>query len=100
MAMTISTDGRKKAEINVTPMIDILLVLIIIFMVITPLAPRGLPEETPSSEIVVSVRADGTLLLNSEVLDSASLRARLERLSRNAATRVIFVRGGVALMTN
>jgi len=105
MAMTISTDSRTKAEINMTPMIDVLLVLIIIFMVITPLTPRGLPTlvaqpapvgphvEKPSPDIVITVREDGTMLLDREPLSLASLRVRLEHLYKSGATRVIFVRG-------
>ena len=71
----------QKAQINMTPMIDILLVLIIIFMVITPLTPRGLhtlvPQPAPpgreepyqSHDIVLTVRADGTIRLNQEAVD-------------------------------
>jgi biopolymer transport protein TolR len=104
MGMTVRTGGER-AEINMTPMIDVLLVLIIIFMVITPIAPRGLealvpqqprtgPEPVaPTQDIVVTVRSDGTNLLNREPLDSAGLQARLTRLYAAGATRVIFVRG-------
>jgi biopolymer transport protein ExbD len=107
--MTISAGGRNKAEINMTPLIDVLLVLIIIFMVITPLTPRGLPtlvaqppsgephDENRYPEIVVTVRSDRTLLLNSEPLNLTSLRARLEHFYKNGATRVIFVRGEKAI---
>ena len=92
-----------------TPLIDVLLVLIIIFMVITPLTPRGLPtlvaqppsteprDENSSPEIVVTVRSDGTLLLNREPLNLTSLRVRLEQFYRNGANRVIFVRGEKAI---
>ena len=109
MATTIRPGGRKKAEINISPLIDVLLVLIIIFMVITPLTPRGLPalvaqppssdpyDEKWSPEIVVTVRSDGTLLLNREPLNIASLRARLEHFYKSGATRVIFVRGEKAI---
>src|SRR5437016_3217923 len=67
--------GNQKAQINVTPTIDVLLVLIIIFMVITPLTPTGLktlvPQPAPadekpqpvSNDIVISVRNDKTLRL-------------------------------------
>lgn len=109
MGMTVGDNNRERAAINMTPMIDVLLVLIIIFMVITPLTSRGLralvpqpappePEKAkPASEIVVTVRNDGTVLLNQEPLTLPALRARLERLYENGATRVVFVRGGRSL---
>jgi biopolymer transport protein TolR len=95
----------QKAQINMTPMIDILLVLIIIFMVITPLTPRGLhtlvPQPAPpgreepyqSHDIVLTVRADGTVRINEEAVDVANLRERLLHLFQSAPDHVIFVRG-------
>lgn len=105
MGMAVNSNSRERADINVTPMIDVLLVLIIIFMVITPITSRGLNtlvpqppqadgEKTrPENAIVVTVRGDGVTLLNQEPLDLAALQARLDRLYRNGATRVVFVRG-------
>jgi biopolymer transport protein ExbD len=90
-------------------LIDVLLALIIIFMVITPLTPRGLPglvarpplsgpqDEKWSPEIVVTLRRDGTLLLNGETLDIVSLRVKLEHFYKSGANRVIFVRGEKAI---
>jgi biopolymer transport protein ExbD len=86
-------------------MIDVLLVLIIIFMVITPLAPRGLPaaipqpasdiqrNAAPSSDIVVTVRDDGSTMLNHDVVSLEALRTKLVELYESGRARVIFVRG-------
>jgi biopolymer transport protein TolR len=105
MAMSLGGSGRQKAEINVTPMIDVLLVLIIIFMVITPLKPRGLKTLVPQAptseqkappapdEIVITVRGGGKLLLNQEAVDFTVLHERLVRLFEDSPNRAIFVRG-------
>jgi biopolymer transport protein TolR len=102
--MTVGTPRGQKADINVTPPIDVLLVLIIIFMVITPTVPVGLdalvPQQQPADgpaasharEIVVSVHRDGIYQLNQETLDRAALGVRLAALFKNRANQVIFVR--------
>jgi biopolymer transport protein ExbD len=101
MAMTLD----RNAQINMTPMIDILLVLIIIFMVITPLTPTGLrtlvpqpapasrEQSPPSRDIVITVRPDGTVRLNQEPVKLKELRQRLKLLVRTATDHVVFVRG-------
>jgi len=97
-------DRSHKADINITPMIDVLLVLIIIFMVITPLSPVGLntllPAPAPEGparprlqDIVVTVQRDGTLLLNSERVACASLPGRLAQIFQARGDTVIFLRG-------
>lgn len=105
MAMSLAIGGAHRAEINMTPMIDILLVLIIIFMVITPPDSRGLnalvPQEAteaskappPAGEIVITVQSDHSLLLNREALTLDALQARLLDLFKRGAMNVVFVRG-------
>ncbi len=95
--------ARSKAEINITPMIDVLLVLIIIFMVITPLTPAGLRTLIPqlpdaarnesSNDIVVSVEPDGSIRLNAERIQLLALYERLSQIYRARGDMVLFVRG-------
>ena len=101
MGMSLGTNSRQKAEINLTPMIDVLLVLIIIFLVISPRTSRGLdalvpqPSDStsPTSPIVITVRADGSFRLNQESLDLPDLQVRLSTLLQPGTDQVLFLRG-------
>ena len=105
MSMAVVGAGGPKADINMTPMIDVLLVLIIIFMVITPLTPKGLealvPQPAPPNQktdadlrtVVVSIAKDKSLMINTEATDEARLGPRLEEIFKTRAERVVFVKG-------
>jgi biopolymer transport protein ExbD len=104
--MAVGGQGGPKSDINMTPMIDVLLVLIIIFMVITPLTPKGLealvPQPPPPGQqqsvsdvrtVVISINKDHTMMINAEPTDLSKLGARLEEIFKTRAERVVFVRG-------
>jgi len=103
--MAMSMGGtQRKAEMNVTPLIDVLLVLIIIFMVILPSSSLGLqarlPEQSdqesapaaPRNDVVITVQGSGMVKLNQESLAVGDLGERLKKLFAGMASQVIFVR--------
>jgi len=103
MAFGGSKDGTV-SEPNIVPLIDVLLVLIIIFMVITPKVPTGLPTLVPQppqskpeppdpDTIVVQVMQDGKLMINQEQSDWNTLGPRLTDIFKERADRVVFVKG-------
>lgn len=92
------------AEMNVVPLIDILLVLLIIFMVIGPRVSAGLPvalpetsqpapPQSPIDVVVVQVLHDGSLRINQQPVDWQDLQARLDTIFQLRVSRVAFVRG-------
>lgn len=104
MAMSVGGKRGIVSDMNVVPLIDILLVLLVIFMII-PLHSKGeealipelsmrQPEKVPPDEVVViQALADGTLRINQEPVRFDKLGARIEEVFKSRATRVAFIRG-------
>ncbi|MBD9483146.1 TonB system transport protein ExbD [Pseudomonas sp. PDM14] len=96
-------DLQENHEINVTPFIDVMLVLLIIFMVAAPLATVDVKVDLPASSakpaprpdkpIYLSIKDDNSLFLDNEQVDPAQLGAVLDKLTNADKDKTIFVRG-------
>ena len=97
--------GRRRAmaEINVTPFVDVMLVLLIVFMVTAPLLTVGVPVDLPKTRapalgqdkepLSVTIAKDGRIFLQKEVVAEDALVAKLTAISQNGYDQRIFVRG-------
>ena len=92
------------SDINVTPLVDVCLVLLIIFMVVTPMLQKGVPvnlpvteepERTPDTDkqLQISVKADGSVYLGSTVVRKEQVQSELEQIHQRTPDREIAVKG-------
>ncbi len=106
MAIALRNEGAKiNSNINVTPMVDVMLVLLIIFMVITPMLRPGVPLELAAASnsvamtdagrpdaVILSVMRDGKMFLGSESVTSESLVQRILGTMATRADKTVFIR--------
>ena len=108
MAFSSGSGRGVKSDINVTPLVDVVLVLLIIFMVVTPMLQRGKDVQLPKSEhaddetkrgdpLVVSITPDRRLYLESEALDESALEAALARELAVQPGRKVMLKGDHSL---
>jgi biopolymer transport protein TolR len=101
VAVHATSNDELKAEINVTPLVDVVLVLLIIFMVVTPLLKQEIPIELPlaensrgaedASQVTISLAADGGTLINGTAVPGGDLVPRLTAMYADRPDKTIFL---------
>ena len=94
---------RPMAEINVTPMVDVMLVLLIVFMVAAPLLSVGVPVDLPKTQaqalnddkppLAITIKGDGSIYIQDSPIDESALVPKLQAITNNNPDAVIYVRG-------
>ncbi|HTO88024.1 MAG TPA: biopolymer transporter ExbD [Thermoanaerobaculia bacterium] len=104
MAMSAGGSGDYKSDINITPLVDVVLVLLIIFMVITPLLQMGYDVKVPPKstnpnptidpdQLIVSLTAQNKLFLNKQELTAPQLSTQLTSILKNRRDKTVFFSG-------
>jgi biopolymer transport protein ExbD/biopolymer transport protein TolR len=111
MAMSSGGGGNLTSDINVTPMVDIMLVLLIIFMVITPFLQQGVsvalprdmnnPDEDPAiikeSSVVVAITKEGDIYLGKKKIDKDQLKSEIDTkmATKEDKDRIVYIRSDI-----
>lgn len=102
MAMNVGGSGGPKSDINITPLVDVVLVLLIIFMVITPIVQVGYAVQVPpkvetsapvpqdSNQVIVRLDAEGRPWINKQMISMSDFPAKLREVLTGRSSKVIF----------
>jgi biopolymer transport protein TolR len=103
--MQVGGSGSVKSDINVTPLVDVVLVLLIIFMVITPVvqmgylvrvppkAPANLPPSAVQDQIILRLQADKSILINKDVVTADQFPSRIREIIHGNQSKMVFFQG-------
>jgi biopolymer transport protein TolR len=98
-----------RSDINVTPLVDVVLVLLIIFMVVTPMLQKGMPVELPitknpdkkpdsENQVIISVKSDATIYIEQNWVPKTELVSQLKEMHDRNPSREILIKGDSRLM--
>jgi biopolymer transport protein ExbD len=103
--MQVGGSGTIKSDINVTPLVDVVLVLLIIFMVITPVvqmgylvrvppkAPAGLPPSAVNDQIILRLMPDNRIFINKDEVPPADFPVRIHDIMHGNQSKMVFFQG-------